>query len=46
MRTGSKEAWQPTCSKPNGDVQSTRAVVVDRGQTLDLGNACKKAEEQ
>jgi hypothetical protein len=46
LRTGIKEAWQLTCSKPTGDVQSTRAVVVDRGQTLDLGNACKKAKEQ
>jgi hypothetical protein len=46
LRTGVKEAWQLTCTKPNGQVQSTRAVVVDRGQTLDLGNACKKAKEQ
>ncbi len=46
LRTGIKEAWQLTCSKPGGKVQSTRAVVVDRGQTLDLGNACKKAKEQ
>ncbi len=46
LRTGIKEAWQLTCSKPNGDVQSRRAVIVDRGETLDLGNACKKAKEQ
>ena len=46
LRTGVKEAWQLTCAKPNGDVQSTRAVIVERGQTLDLGNACKKAKEQ
>jgi hypothetical protein len=46
LRTGIKEAWQLTCSKPGGDVQSTRAVIVERGQTLDLGNACKKAKEQ
>ena len=46
LRTGIKEAWQLTCTKPNGDVQSTRAVIVERGQTLDLGNACKKAKEQ
>ena len=46
LRTGIKEAWQLTCSKPGGQVQSTRSVVVDRGQTLDLGNACKKAKEQ
>ncbi len=42
LRTGIKEAWQLTCAKPNGDVQSRRAVIVDRGETLDLGNACKK----
>jgi hypothetical protein len=46
LRTGIKEAWQLTCSKPNGDVQSTRSVIVERGQTLDLGNACKKAKQQ
>ena len=45
-RTGIKEAWNLTCTKPGGQVRSTRAVVVDRGQTLDLGNACKKAKEQ
>jgi hypothetical protein len=42
LRTGIKEAWQLTCTRPNGREQSTRAVVVERGQTLDLGNACKK----
>jgi hypothetical protein len=46
LRTGIKEAWQLTCSKPGGDVQTRRSVIVDRGQTLDLGNACKKAKEQ
>jgi hypothetical protein len=46
LRTGIKEAWQLTCSKPNGEVHSVRDVVVDRGQTLGLGNACKKAKEQ
>ena len=45
-RTGIEEAWQLTCTKPNGQVQSTRDVVVERGETLDLGNACKKAKEQ
>ena len=46
VRTGVKEAWTLTCVRPNGVKGSTRAVVVDRGQTLDLGNACKKAKEQ
>ena len=45
LRTGTKEAWTLTCSRPNGVVGATRAVVVDRGQTLDLGNACKQAKE-
>ena len=43
-RTGIKEAWQLTCSKPGGQVQSRRDVVVDRGQTLDLGNVCQKGK--
>jgi len=46
LRTGIKEAWQLTCTKPNGEVQANRDVVVERGATLDLGNACKKAKEQ
>jgi hypothetical protein len=46
LRTGIKEAWQLTCRKPTGEVQSVRDVIVDRGQTADLGNACKKAKEQ
>jgi hypothetical protein len=46
LRSGIKEAWQLTCTKPNGEVQSRRDVVVDRGQTVDLGNACKKDKAQ
>ena len=46
VRTGIKEAWQLTCTKPNGEVQANRNVVVERGATLDLGNACKKAKKQ
>ena len=45
-RTGIKEAWQLTCTKPGGQVQSRRDVVVDRGQTLDLGNVCQKGKER
>jgi len=42
--TGLKEAWTLTCSTANGTVVSQRNVVVDRGQTLDVGNACKKVK--
>lgn len=45
-RTGIKESWQPTCSKPGGQVKSRRDVVVDRGQTVDLGNVCQKIKER
>jgi len=45
-RTGIKEAWQLSCSKPGGQVQSRRDVVVERGQTLDLGNACQKSKQR
>jgi hypothetical protein len=39
---GPKEAWTFEC-RTSGTV-ATREVVVDRGQTLDLGNACKPAK--
>ena len=39
---GTKEAWTVTCEGHDGKVRSTRQVVVDRGDTADLGNACKK----
>jgi hypothetical protein len=40
--TGVKEAWTLTCSKANGTVVSQKQVVVDRGQTTDARNACKR----
>jgi Zinc carboxypeptidase len=40
--TGIKEAWMLTCRKPDGDVVSTRKVVVDRGHTARIGNACAR----
>jgi hypothetical protein len=46
LRTGIKEAWNLSCTKPDGTVAATRAVVVERGQTLDLGNACKRSKGQ
>ncbi|UYM05877.1 M14 family zinc carboxypeptidase [Solicola gregarius] len=40
--TGFKEAWTLTCTNANsGKVVATRDVVVDRGETAALGNACK-----
>ncbi len=38
---GTKESWSFTCRPPTG-AAVTRSVTVDRGQTLDLGNACKR----
>ena len=42
--TGVKEAWTLTCSTSGGSVVSARQVVVDRGERVDVGNACKKAK--
>jgi zinc carboxypeptidase len=39
-----KEAWSLTCFDQKGSAVSNRSVVVDRGQTVDLGNACAKAK--
>jgi hypothetical protein len=38
---GTKEAWTVTCERHDGQVRSERQVFVDRGETVDLGNACK-----
>jgi hypothetical protein len=42
--TGVKESWTLTCTDTKGEVLSTRQVVVDRGRTVDVGNACKKTK--
>jgi hypothetical protein len=39
---GPKEAWVFKCQ--TGDTVVSREVIVDRGQTLDLGNACRPAK--
>ncbi len=39
--TGIKEAWMLSCTKANGDVVATREVIVDRGETAYVGNACR-----
>jgi hypothetical protein len=43
---GVKEAWTLTCEKPSGALVSVRQVIVDRGQTVDLGNACAKPAQK
>jgi hypothetical protein len=42
--TGIKEAWTLICSTSRGSVVSARQVVVDRGQRVDVGNACGKSK--
>ena len=43
--SGVQEAWNLTCSKKDGTVVTVRPVVVDRGEAVDVGNACKKAKD-
>ena len=42
--TGVKESWTLSCSTASGTLVSQRNIVVDRGQRVDVGNACKKAK--
>jgi hypothetical protein len=42
--TGLKEAWMLTCTTHEGRVVSSRPVVVDRGRSVDVGNACRPAK--
>lgn len=44
-QTGVKEAWMLTCRTTGGRLVSTRRVVVDRGDTVDVGNACRRARK-
>ena len=37
---GVKEAWTLTCERPNGSIAAVKSIIVDRGQTLDVGNVC------
>jgi hypothetical protein len=39
--SGIKEAWQFSCTNRDGDVLASRRVVVDRGEAVDVGNACR-----
>ena len=40
--TGIKEKWVLSCTNPRGKVLATREVVVDRGETVSVRNACSK----
>ena len=43
--TGTKEAWLLSCADKRGNVLATREVIVDRGEAVDVGNACKRNKE-
>ncbi|WP_224277972.1 M14 family metallopeptidase [Nocardioides lacusdianchii] len=43
--TGTREAWLLTCTDRRGDVVATREIVVDRGESVAVGNACKRVKE-
>ena len=43
--TGTKEAWLLSCSDKRGNLLATREVIVDRGESVDVGNACKRNKE-
>ncbi len=40
--TGTKEVWNLTCTNKQGKALGTRSVVVDRGQSVDVGNPCNR----
>ncbi len=42
--TGTKEAWLLSCADKRGNVLATREVIVDRGEAVDVGNACKRVK--
>ena len=42
--TGVKESWNLTCTTKQGKVLGTRSIVVDRGQSVDVGNPCNRAK--
>jgi len=41
--TGIKEKWVLSCTNPRGRVLSTRAVIVDRGETVAVRQVCSRA---
>ncbi len=44
IETGVKESWTLTCTDDRGRVQATRQVIVDRGQSAQVGNACASSK--
>ena len=42
LDTGVKESWTLTCTGSDGQVKATRQVTVDRGQRVQVGNACTR----
>ena len=44
VETGIKESWTLTCLDANGRAQATRQVTVDRGQRVQVGNACNRSK--
>ena len=43
--SGIKEAYLLSCTDRRGDLVATREVVVDRGEAVDIGNACKRNKD-
>ena len=43
VESGIKESWTLTCTDSHGRVQATRQVIVDRGRSAHVGNACANA---
>jgi hypothetical protein len=39
---GVTEAWTLTCERPNGSIAAVRQVIVGRGQTVDVGDFCRR----
>jgi hypothetical protein len=44
LETGVKESWTLTCTGSDGRVKATRQVTVDRGQRVQVGNACTRSK--
>jgi len=40
---GVKESWTLTCERPDGAPTAPQQVEVDRGERVDVGNACRRA---
>ena len=44
--SGIKEAWQLTCTNRRGKILGSREVVIDRGETVNVGNACQERKRR